>query len=141
MQYIRKVIISNKEIIMYAIYGGLTTILNIVCYHFFNQILGIDYLISNALAWCCAVIFAYYTNKMFVFESKELSKIKVVKEFVKFLGCRIFTGIVDMILMLSFVSFFEFDKTISKVIDNVIIIILNYVLSKFLIFRKQYKKL
>ena len=125
---------NKKEIISYLIFGILTTLVNIVVYTVCNDLLQIQYLISNAIAWIFSVLFAYITNRKYVFESKNSS---MMNELVKFIGARLSTGIMDMILMWLFVDILCFNSMMSKIVVNVIVIVLNYVLSKIFVFHKE----
>lgn len=122
-----------REIIAYLIFGVLTTLVNIVIYFLASDILSINYLISNLLAWFISVLFAYITNRAYVFESTSAH---FIKEAIKFFGSRITTGIIDMILMWSLVSFTSINDVLIKIIVNVIVIVLNYIFSKLFVFKE-----
>lgn len=127
---------KNKMIILYLIFGVLSTIVNIATYAVSTKIFKIEYLISNIVAWIVAVTFAYITNKIFVFESKTDEKKKLLKEFLLFYYYRIVTLIMEMIILYVCVDLLKFNDMIIKVIANILVIILNYVFSKFIIFKK-----
>ncbi len=126
-----------KETILYLVFGGLTTLINIVTYWLLTKPLGIDFMVSNAIAWVVSVLFAFVTNKLFVFESKGLNAALVVKELVLFVGARLFSGALDMGIMYLFIDILHFNDLLIKVLSNVIVIIVNYVLSKLIIFKKK----
>ena len=88
-----------KQTILYLIFGVLSTIVNILTYVFCTRNLNIEFLISNWIAWIVAVLFAYITNKFFVFESKETNAKFLIKELSSFVSCRIVSGAIEMILM------------------------------------------
>lgn len=147
----KKLIEKYKELILYVIFGGLTTLVNFASFKIFNIILGEEhYLISNVIAWFVSVIFAYITNKLFVFESRSW-KIKIIsKEIVSFFGARIFSFAVEEFGLFALVDLLGFDyyrldifgfviggKMISKVILAVIVVILNYFFSKLVVFKKK----
>ena len=123
----KELLMKYKEIIMYLVFGVLTTVVNIVVYFLSAELLHINYLISNALAWFLSVLFAYITNRKYVFESSSQN---ILKEAVSFFSSRLATGILDMVLMWLFVN-----DVIAKVIVNVIVVVLNYVLSKLVVFK------
>ena len=125
---------NKKEVISYLIFGILTTLVNIVVYTFCNDVLQIQYLISNAIAWIVSVLFAYLTNRKYVFESHNSS---IINELVKFIGARVSTGIMDMLLMWLFVDVLSMQSMISKIIVNVVVVILNYIFSKLFIFQEE----
>lgn len=120
-----------REVIMYLIFGVLTTLVNIVVYFLFDNILHIYYLLANAIAWILSVLFAYETNRRWVFASSSQSR---WKEFTMFVGCRLLSGVTDMVVMFVFVDILTIDSFIAKLVANVIVVIMNYIFSKFLIF-------
>lgn len=125
-----------KEVILYLLFGVLTTILNILVFWLCNDIVKIEYKISNIIAWILSVLFAFITNKLIVFKSKNHSKKETTKEALSFLAARIFSLIVDMALMVIMIDMMSLNSLIAKMIANVVVVIINYILSKFLIFRK-----
>ncbi len=132
----KELIYKNKEILLYLIFGVLTTVVNIVAYYISAELLGIHYLISNALAWFLSVLFAYITNRKYVFNSHNK---KVIKEMISFFGSRLATGVLDMTLMWTLVNNHLLNDMISKVVVNVIVIVLNYILSKLVVFKNNSK--
>lgn len=135
---------KHKEIILYLIVGGLTTLVNIVAYAVFANACNFSTVLSNILAWAISVIFAFVTNKLIVFESKSSKKSILIFEIVTFTLARVFSGVLDTAIMYIFVDCLGFNSTFEeltvKVISNIIVIIVNYILSKFIIFRKKNKK-
>lgn len=128
---------KNKMIILYLIFGVLSTIVNIASYAISTNIFKIEYLISNIIAWIISVTFAYITNKIFVFESKVAEKKKLVKEFLLFYYYRIVSLIMEMLILYVCVDLLKFNDMVIKVIANILIIILNYLFSKFFVFKKN----
>lgn len=129
----KNIIQKNKEIIMYLVFGVLTTVVNIVVYYIFSNLLHMNYLFSNAMAWFLSVLFAYVTNRKYVFDSKNN---QIIKEVISFFGSRLATGIMDMMLMWFLVNFNIVNDVVAKVVVNVIVVILNYILSKLVVFKK-----
>lgn len=125
-----------KEIINYLIFGGLTTLVSIGTYAIFTKIFNIDYLISNILSWIIAVLFAFITNKLFVFESKSKDKKLVSKEITNFFFFRIVSLGIEMVIMYTFVDLLSINDLITKVIAQVIVILSNYIFSKVFVFKK-----
>lgn len=125
-----------KEIISYLIFGVLTTIINISVFYISNDCLNINYLISNIIAWILSVLFAYITNRKYVFNSTNNSKKDIAKEISSFFGARLTTGFLDMAFMYMTINFNLLSNLIAKIIANVFVIIANYVLSKFIVFKK-----
>ena len=129
----KNIIQKNKEIIMYLVFGVLTTVVNIVVYYIFSNLLHMNYLFSNAMAWFLSVLFAYVTNRKYVFDSKNN---QIIKEAISFFSSRLATGIMDMVLMWFLVNFNIVNDVVAKVVVNVIVVILNYILSKLVVFKK-----
>ena len=128
-----------KEIINYLIFGGLTTLVSIGTYALFTIVFNIDYLVSNVLSWIIAVLFAFITNKLFVFASKSRSKKQVSKEIVSFFFFRIVSLGIEMNIMYVFVYLLSINDLITKVIAQVIVILSNYIFSKVFVFKIQIK--
>lgn len=122
-----------KEIIMYLIIGGFTTLINVISFILLCNILKLDWSISNIISWIISVLFAYITNRSFVFKSKTK---KVVKEIISFFVFRILSLLIDMLLMYLLIQILFINNTIAKLVVQVIVIILNYFFSKFIIFKK-----
>jgi putative flippase GtrA len=93
-------------------------------------------MVGTILAWALAVFFAYVTNRTMVFHSSATGTNEIMKEIVSFFACRLGTGVVDWAIMLIFVTILHFNDMIVKILANFIVIVLNYVLSKFVIFKK-----
>lgn len=148
---IKKLFLKYKELISYVFFGVLATVVNLVSFKVFELILGEElYLITNVISWLITVIFAYFTNKLWVFESKSWKAGVVVKELIGFFGARIFSLVVEegglwlLIdichmdrLNLDILSFNINGNMIAKVIMQVVVVILNYVFSKLVIFRHK----
>ena len=130
-----------QEIINYLIVGVLTTIVSIVTYFLFSLILDIEnnilFILANVLSWICAVIFAYITNKKFVFNTTTSSKKEEIKVFSMFVSSRITTLLIELAFMFITVKVILINDKIAKVIAQFIVIILNYVLSKLFVFKKK----
>lgn len=126
-----------KDIVPYAIFGILTTIINIVVYLFFAHILKKEVMLSTLAAWFLSVLFAYVTNRKWVFHSGVLTFSNVIREAVAFFICRLATGIADILIMFIFVNIFHFNDLFIKIISNIAVIILNYVASKWIIFNHK----
>lgn len=151
---IKTLFIKYKELITYVIFGVLTTLVNFFAFWIFTKIFGEDlYLVNNAIAWVVGVVFAYITNKLFVFESKSWDLKVITKEITGFLGARIFSFLVEeggMFLFVSVLGLGEKSLTllgftitgqfIVKILLAVIVVILNYIFSKFFIFRIKNEK-
>lgn len=126
-----------SEIINYLIVGVLTTIVSIVIYGVFTKLFHVNYMISNIVSWIGAVSFAYITNKIFVFKSKCDNDKDVLIEIYQFFKYRVFSLVIDLLLMYLFVEIFNINDMIAKVIVQFIIIILNYLFSKLFVFKRK----
>lgn len=137
-ELIKKYYLKYKQIINYLICGGLSTIVNFASYFVFARIFKIDEVISSGLSWVMAVIFAYVVNKIFVFESKTKNIKELIKEFVYFIACRVISGITcDVGTFALMVRVLHINDIASKVVTQIMVIILNYVFSKLIIFKKK----
>ena len=130
---------SHLEGMRYLIFGAFTTVINIVTYSICFYICDISNAISNVIAWIIGVIFAYITNKIIVFDSKTESKNKLLKEIASFVTCRLLTLVIDEIIMIITVDKLGLNGFIMKVVANIVVIILNFILSKLIIFKKDKK--
>lgn len=139
MEKIKELYIKYKEIINYLIFGVLTTVVSLIVYYlsvftFLNPENAFELQIANILSWIAGVAFAYFTNRKFVFESKENNKLK---EASKFVLSRVITLVMDMLIMYLGVTLLHGNDKIIKLISQVIIVISNYIFSKIFVFKKQ----
>ena len=116
-------------------FGVLGTVVNILIFWGLSQKIGVNYLFANFVAWIFSVAFAFVTNKIWVFKSKSWSFSVWMKECIQFVFARIGTCVFDMGYMFFAISLLHFDETISKIVANFVVVILNYVLSKLWIFK------
>ena len=133
MTEIKNLLIKYKEQILYLFFGGCTTVVNIVVFALCSDILHMELLVSNFMAWVLAVFFAYITNKIWVFESKTETLNELVKEIGSFVFARVVTLLIDMLIMYVGVEILF----INKMIINIVVIVANYVFSKLFIFKKK----
>lgn len=124
-----------KDAAFYIIFGVLTTVVNIVTYFFCSHICRLDIKSGNVVAWFLAVSFAYLTNRKWVFRSKAVMFKDKSREAVNFYLSRLLTGIIDFVIMYVFVSKLNFNDIIVKISANIIVIILNFVMSKLWVFK------
>ena len=137
MDVIKKIINKYKDIIPYAFFGVLTTLVNIVVYWLCAHMLTLSVSLSTIIAWIAAVLFAYITNRKWVFHSEAHEQNEIIKEILAFFICRLGTGFVDLACMFIFVQLLGLDDVIIKFLANVLVIILNYVASKMMIFKHK----
>lgn len=135
----KELIKKYGEIINYLVVGVLTTLVSLATYYIlvytvFDPNIALELQITNIISWIVSVTFAYFTNRKYVFKTnKNMS----FKEVVKFYLSRVSTLILDMLMMYVLVSLLKFNDKIIKLIVQVIVIVLNYILSKFIVFKKK----
>ncbi len=152
----------TKEIVTYILFGVMTTVVNLVTFYIFKRIFisigwegifntvipedsslhkifigGTDYLDANFIAWIVGVIFAFVTNKLWVFDSKSWAPSVAAKEFTGFMGARIFSFVIETISLFVLVTLLSVNDFFAKIIVGIIVIIINYVFSKLIIFKKK----
>ncbi len=155
----KKLFFKHKEIITYIIFGVLTTLINWCAYVIFTNMCGFTVLSANFLSWICGVVFAFTTNKIWVFNSKSFAPKTVIKEAISFISSRAVTGVLEVFgvpllaksgfdtifytvaqnLNLNYDILYT-DGIYSKLAFAVIVVILNYVFSKLIVFKKDNKK-
>ncbi|HBG0960439.1 GtrA family protein, partial [Clostridioides difficile] len=123
---------KHKETILYLFFGAFTTLVNIVSYLFFTRVILFNFMVANALAWILAVLFAYVTNKFFVFESKRIEIKFLFKEFLSFVSFRLLSGVVEMLIMYVMIDLLFVNDVIVKIFTNIVVIVLNYLFSKMI---------
>ena len=124
-----------KSVLLYIFFGGLTTVISVGSFMLFEY-MGIGTLIANFLSWICAVTFAYATNRVWVFSSRAKGT-AALRELISFFGGRVFTLGIEELLLLVFVQWVRLNSTWVKIAAQVVVLILNYVISKILVFRKK----
>ena len=132
-----------EEAVNYLFFGFLAFLVNMVAYALAAWVLGANdekvllVLIATAFAWIVSVLFAYWTNRSFVFKSKVKDKKGIWKEFSAFVGARIITGLMELVIMYVMVDLAGINNMIAKLVCNVVVIVSNYIFSKLLVFRKK----
>ncbi len=155
MKKIKELLVKYKELIVYVVFGAATTLVNLVVFKVSGLILGDKlYLVSNVIAWFASVVFAYITNKLWVFESKSWESKVVIKEVLAFFAARVFSFLIEEAGLFVLVDLLRFDEygipldfiginytidghMIAKILLAVIVVILNYIFSKLFIFKKK----
>lgn len=135
MPQIRTLLQKHRELLAYLVFGVLTTLVNYLAF-----LLAADHMSTVAatwMAWVVSVIFAYLTNRAWVFRSGTGGAAALLREFLQFVGARLFSGILDVGVMYWLVDLCGLDKRIIKLASNVLVVVVNYILSKFWIFRKN----
>lgn len=126
-----------KEVISYLVFGVATTVVNIIIFFICKDVLGIDYKISNAIGWFLSVLFAFFTNKYFVFASSHKDTRSFIKEMLLFYWYRVLSFVVDMALMVLMIEVMHISDFWAKMVTQIAVVILNYFFSKFFIFKKE----
>jgi len=139
MNKIKELLKKYKEVIMYLIFGVLSTIVNIGCHFIFTNTIfnpdnPIELTITIILSWIITIIFVYFTNRKYVFESSETNKIK---EFTKFTTARITTLVMELLIMYISVTLLHFNDKIMKIVSQFVVIVSNYIFSKLFVFKKE----
>lgn len=137
MKKIHALIVKYYDILSYLFFGVLTTVVNYIIYLPCYNWLGLSAAVSNVIAWIGAVAFAYLTNKPFVFRSHDWSAKTVVPELTKFVGSRLFSGALETGIIFVTVDLFRWNGNIMKIITSVLVVVINYVASKLLVFKKK----
>lgn len=128
---------KNKEILLYLFFGGLTFLVSISSYALFNIRIGWNALTANIASWILAVAFAYVTNRTWVFESSTDRGSNLIKEITGFVGGRIATLVIEELILFIFIAEFEMNSVLVKIVAQVVVIALNYVISKMIVFKPE----
>ncbi len=137
MNRVKELLIKYKDIISYGFFGVCATLINIAVYFLFYDIMRVPNVASAVTAWTAAFIFAYISNKLWVFESRSWEKKTFIREFLSFLSARLLTGFLDVEIMYIAVDLLDLNAVLWKILSNVIVIILNYFASKLIVFKKK----
>lgn len=140
MKEIWQLIKKHNEIINYLIIGALTTVVSLITYWLFSRGINLNYRISTVLSWIITVIFAFFANKNIVFKSKTATKQEFIFQIINFFKFRLLSLIMDYLLMIIFVEIVNINDLIAKMIVQFIVIVSNYVFSKFLVFNNKIKQ-
>lgn len=139
MKKIKQLIEKYKSVISYLFFGVCTTLINWISYYLFYNVIKVPNVPSTIIAWLLAVIFAFITNKLWVFSSKSFDAKTLLHEIWTFLAARIATGVLDVAFMYVTVDVLCWNSTLMKLLSNIIVVIINYILSKLLIFKNKNK--
>ena len=127
----------KTEKMRYLIVGGLTTLVNLVSFHFLVSIIHWDVTISNIISVALAILFAFFANKFVVFQSKESDIKTLFSELVKFIGGRLITMVVEVGGVYLLYNIMGIPAMPSKLATQVIVVVLNYFISKYFVFKKE----
>ncbi len=139
---------KNKQILLYIFFGGLTTVISfgsffilsafidIPSIELFGKSIDMSLTVVNVISWICAVTFSYITSRIWVFESHSEGKKAIFKEAMSFCGGRVFTLVIETIMLNVGVNTFSINKNLMKILATIVVLILNYIISKMLVFKK-----
>ena len=136
MEWLKTMVEKHRDVLLYLIFGVLTTAVNYVVYLPCYNLLGLSGSVSNVIAWVGAVAFAYLTNKPFVFRSHDWSAKTVIPELTRFVGCRVGSGVLETAIIFLTVDCLAWNGNVMKLLTSVLVVILNYIGSKLLVFKK-----
>lgn len=136
---LRPFYVKYKEPLLYLFFGGLTTLISIFVFWLFNSPLGLNELVANLISWLLAVLFAFLTNKTWVFQSGGQEK-GFLSLMLSFYAGRLVTLGVEELLLLVFITWLGFNSMAVKIAAQIVVIVLNYVISKLLVFRDKGEK-
>ena len=134
---IKALFVKYYDILVYLVFGVMTTVVNYLIYLPCYNLLGLSSSVSNVIAWAVAVAFAYVTNKPFVFHSHDWSRETVIPELTKFVGTRLGSGALETVILLIAADWLGMNGNLWKIVTSVLVVIINYVGSKLLVFRKK----
>lgn len=137
MELIKKIWKRWKQIFLYLFFGGVTTVVNIVAFWIAYEVCGINSVVSTVIAWIAAVLVAYVTNKLFVFESVTTTFGQLIKEASAFFSCRVISLGADVVIMWFCNIILHWNAVFVKILANVVVMIMNYVFSKLFIFKGE----
>ena len=145
---IKELLIRYREVLLYLIFGGLTTVvdwgLSFLLYHFWGEAIEANAILihgANVIAWAAAVLFAFVTNRIWVFKSDKKGLLPILGELGSFAGGRVMTLLLQEAIFVIFFDIMGINEFLVKIIAAVLVIILNYVISKLFVFRKKKDKI
>ena len=127
---------AHKEVLLYLFFGGLTTLVSIGVFALFTSSMGLDPLWANVLSWIAAVLFAYVTNRTWVFADKADTREGILREMASFFGGRLATLGMEEALIALFITWLGFPAMPVKIVSQIAVIAANYFISKFFVFKK-----
>lgn len=139
MQKIKALYDKHGDILRYLIIGALTTALDLISFYILHNLLGVHYSIAKVLCWILAVIFSFWGNKVVVFRTKSENARALLREAASFVGTRLASLIVSLLLLLLLVEIVGINENIANLMCNIIVVIMNYVLGRLLVFKPEQK--
>lgn len=127
---------AHKEILMYLLFGGLAFLINVFLFMGIEKVFRIDALINNIICWIVCVLFQFFTNRIWVFDGHVHTVAAFLKQAFSFFSGRVFTLVVEEIILAVFITWLAFDSMVVKLIAQVVVIVLNYIISKLVVFKR-----
>lgn len=137
MEKLRALLRAHRELVSYVFWGVMTTLVNYAAYFLLTRGLGVYYLTANVIAWAVSVLFAYFTNKLFVFRSTDWAWRVALRELWQMVASRLFSGALELGILWLFVDVLRLPDAPVKLLANVVVVVVNYVLSKWVVFKKR----
>ena len=134
---LKALFLKHREVISYLFFGGLTTLVNWACSLILYELLGVPTIPTTAIAWVLSVTFAYFTNRKWVFTSRATEKSAMIKEAASFFWARVFSFVMDLLIMWSLVDLLGLPFAVVKLFSQVFVVVMNYFASKYIIFVKR----
>lgn len=134
---LKNILSKYKEQISYLFFGVMTTVINFITYFSLTNLFNSNEMLANVIAWIASVAFAFVSNKLFVFESKKWDKNTLLKEATGFVSSRVASLGIDMTIMYIGINLLLFNDAIVKIVSNIVVIVLNYILSKLIVFKNE----
>jgi len=128
---------KNKEVLMYLFFGGVTFLLNMILYAVLTDKAHMNALIANVICWVVCVLFQFFTNRTWVFDGKTETAAGFWMQMASFFGGRLFTLVVEEIILAVFITWLGFPSLPVKFMAQVVVIVLNYVISKWIVFKNR----
>lgn len=127
---------AHKEVLLYLFFGGVSLVLNLAMFAFFEYVVGLNQLVNNIICWVTSVLMQFFTNRIWVFQGRTDGAVDFLKQMATFFGGRVFTLAVEEVLLLVFIFGLHFNSMAVKSTAQIVVIVLNYVISKFWVFKK-----
>lgn len=137
MEKLRSLLRTHRELVSYVFWGVMTTAVNYAAYLLLTRGAGVYYLTGSVIAWAVSVLFAYVVNKLFVFRSRDWAWRVALRELWQMVASRLFSGALELGILWLFVDTLHLNDAVVKLAANVVVVVVNYVLSKWVIFKKR----
>lgn len=137
MEKLRSLLRAHRELVSYVFWGVMTTAVNYAAYLLLTRGAMVYYLTASAIAWAVSVLFAYVVNKLFVFRSRDWAWRVALRELWQMVASRLFSGALELGILWLFVDTLHWNDAVVKLAANVVVVVVNYVLSKWVIFKKR----